>query len=93
MTPPDALLIEPHAPPEAPPTARPRGPLSTVRKYAKIFRVTLVERLTYRGDFLFSTFLRFLPMLTTILLWKAIFAGSGNERSKASPSSRRSPTS
>ena len=76
MTPPDALLMEP---PQAPPAARPRGPLSTARKYVKIFRVTLVERLTYRGDFLLSTFLRFLPMLTTILLWKAIFAGSGDK--------------
>jgi len=80
MTPPDATLIEPRAPHGSPPAApRPRGPLSTARKYAKIFRVTRGERLTYRGDVLFSTFLRFLPMLTTILLWKAIFAGSGDK--------------
>jgi ABC-2 type transport system permease protein len=55
----------------------PTGPLRSLRKYAKIFRASLVERLTYRGDFFFSTFLRFLPMLTTILLWSAIYRGSG----------------
>ncbi len=32
--------------------------------------------MTYRADFLFTTFLRFLPMLTTILLWQAIYAGA-----------------
>jgi ABC-2 type transport system permease protein len=49
-------------------------------KYAKIFRVSLIERMTYRGDFFLSTLLRFLPMVTTILLWEAIYAGSGQER-------------
>src|SRR5262245_25202621 len=52
---------------------------SALRKYGKIFRVSLIERLTYRGDFFLSTLLRFLPVLTTILLWEAIFAGSGKE--------------
>ena len=32
-----------------------------VRKYGRIFRVSLIERLHYRGDFFFSTILRFLP--------------------------------
>lgn len=49
----------------------------TWRKYFNVFRVTLIERMTYRGDFFFSTVLRFLPMLTTILLWQAIYAGAG----------------
>ena len=47
-----------------------------VRKYANIFRVSLIERLAYRGDFFFSTCLRFLPMVTTILLWTAIYEGA-----------------
>jgi ABC-2 type transport system permease protein len=47
------------------------------RKYTKILRISLVERLTYRGDFFLSTILRFLPMVTTILLWEAIYEGSG----------------
>jgi ABC-2 type transport system permease protein len=36
----------------------------------------LIERLAYRGDFFLATILRFLPMITTILLWGAIFAGA-----------------
>jgi ABC-2 type transport system permease protein len=50
---------------------------ASVRKYVNVLRVTLIERMTYRGDFFFATILRFLPMLTTILLWQAIYAGSG----------------
>jgi ABC-2 type transport system permease protein len=61
-------------------TAPPRpGPGTTVRKYLNIFRASLVERMAYRGDFLLGTVLRFLPVLTTVLLWEAIFAGSGEE--------------
>ena len=57
------------------PPARPM--LGTVaRKYLNIFRASLVERMTYRGDFLLGTILRFLPVMTTILLWEAVFAGS-----------------
>src|SRR5262249_33795781 len=48
-----------------------------VRKYWRILRVSLTERLTYRADFLLSTVLRFLPMITTILLWEAVYAGVG----------------
>ena len=33
--------------------------------------------MTYRIDFLLGTVLRFLPLVTTILLWKAIYEGSG----------------
>ena len=78
MTPPDALLESPPLPGMAPLRApRPPGPSAIVRKYTKIFRATLVERLTYRADFLLSTFLRFLPILTTVLLWKAVYAGAG----------------
>ena len=74
MTPPDLSLMEPIAEVVAAPG---RGPLSSLRKYSKIFRASLVERMTYRGDFLFGTILRFLPMMTTILLWRAIYEGSG----------------
>jgi ABC-2 type transport system permease protein len=48
---------------------------ASARKYLNIFRATLVERLAYRGDFLLGTFLRFLPVLTTILLWSAVYGG------------------
>jgi ABC-2 type transport system permease protein len=52
---------------------------ASARKYLNIFRASLVERMAYRGDFLLGTMLRFLPVLTTILLWEAIFAGSGSD--------------
>jgi ABC-2 type transport system permease protein len=50
-----------------------------LRKYVNIFRASLVERMAYRGDFLLGTVLRFLPVLTTILLWEAIYAGAGRD--------------
>jgi ABC-2 type transport system permease protein len=49
----------------------------SVGKYLKILRVSLIERLTYRADFFVATFLRFLPLLTTFLLWEAVFSSSG----------------
>jgi ABC-2 type transport system permease protein len=52
---------------------------TVLRKYLNIFRASLVERMAYRGDFLLGTLLRFLPVLTTILLWEAVFAGSGQD--------------
>ena len=51
----------------------------TVRKYFNIFRASLIERMAYRGDFLLGTVLRFLPMLTTILLWDAVYAGAPSD--------------
>lgn len=57
--------------------ARPRASLS---KYWRIFKVSLIERMVYRGDFFLATVLRFLPMITTILLWDAIYAGSGKQQ-------------
>jgi ABC-2 type transport system permease protein len=57
-----------------------RGLVGIARKYHRILRASLVERMTYRGDFLLGTILRFLPMLTTILLWQAIYKGSGQSR-------------
>jgi ABC-2 type transport system permease protein len=74
---PPPAAAEPSGPATEGPAAPSRGPLAGLRKYRKIFRVTLVERMTYRADFFVSTFLRFLPMLTTILLWQAIYAGAG----------------
>jgi viologen exporter family transport system permease protein len=51
-------------------------PLQVIRKYWNICRISLIERLTYRADFFLATVLRFLPMLTTILLWQAVYAGA-----------------
>jgi ABC-2 type transport system permease protein len=46
------------------------------RKYLKILRVSLVERLTYRADFFVAMIFRFLPLVTTFLLWDAVFEAS-----------------
>jgi ABC-2 type transport system permease protein len=56
----------------------PVPPRHTLRKYLNIFRVSLIERMTYRGDFFLGSVLRFLPMLTTILLWQAIYGDEEN---------------
>lgn len=38
-----------------------------------IFRVALEERLVYRADFAIATLMRFLPIVTQIFLWWAVF--------------------
>ena len=38
-----------------------------------ILRISLEERLVYRGDFALGTLMRFLPIVTQVFLWKAIF--------------------
>ncbi len=39
-----------------------------------ILRISLQERLVYRGDFALGTLMRFLPIVTQIFLWGAVFA-------------------
>ncbi|HKD37170.1 MAG TPA: ABC-2 family transporter protein [Pirellulales bacterium] len=39
-----------------------------------ILRIALEERLVYRGDFMLATMMRFLPVITQIFLWSAVFA-------------------
>ena len=55
------------------------GLMGSLKKYLRIFRVSLVERLAYRADFLLGTVLRFLPMVTSVLLWSAVYRGSGRD--------------
>ena len=38
-----------------------------------ILRIALEERLVYRGDFALGTLMRFLPIVTQIFLWWAVF--------------------
>ena len=40
-----------------------------------ILKTAMEERLAYRGDFAFATLVRFLPIVTQIFLWNAIFSG------------------
>lgn len=42
-----------------------------------IFKICVEERLVYRGDFALGTLMRFLPIVTQIFLWTAVFASVG----------------
>jgi ABC-2 type transport system permease protein len=52
------------------------GSFTLTSKYRTIFVLCLAERLAYRSDFFLGTLLRFMPIVTTIFLWQAVFAGS-----------------
>ncbi|MBN2474833.1 MAG: ABC-2 family transporter protein [Pirellulales bacterium] len=41
-----------------------------------ILRISLEERLVYRGDFALGTLMRFLPIVTQMFLWMAVFDGA-----------------
>jgi ABC-2 type transport system permease protein len=38
-----------------------------------VFQISLEERLVYRGEFALGTLMRFLPIVTQIFLWSAVF--------------------
>lgn len=50
--------------------------LRSHRKYWYVLNIALSERLVYRTDFFLGTLMRFAPMITTILLWRAIYGES-----------------
>ncbi len=43
-----------------------------------ILRISIEERLVYRGDFALGTLMRFLPIVTQVFLWSAVFAAMGS---------------
>ncbi len=43
--------------------------------YFTVLRISIVERLAYRVDFAMGTLMRFLPIVTQVFLWDAIFRG------------------
>src|SRR5690242_15637607 len=45
-----------------------------------ILRIALAERLVYRVDFALGTLMRFLPIVTQIFLWNAVFAGMSSDK-------------
>lgn len=53
--------------------------LARVATWWMILRICLEERLVYRGDFALGTLMRFLPIVTQIFLWYAVFESRGNE--------------
>ncbi len=56
-----------------PPPSKPLGLGARLHCWWTIFRIALEERLAYRGDFALGTLMRFLPVITQIFLWWAIF--------------------
>ena len=42
-----------------------------------ILRISIEERLVYRGDFALGTLMRFLPIVTQVFLWGAVFSAVG----------------
>ena len=52
-----------------------------VKTWWTILRISLEERLVYRGDFALGTLMRFLPIITQIFLWWAIFQSLRHEKS------------
>jgi ABC-2 type transport system permease protein len=51
--------------------------LARAQTWWMILRISLEERLVYRGDFWLGTLMRFLPIVTQVFLWGAVFAGMG----------------
>ena len=49
--------------------------LARANTWWTVLRICLEERLVYRGDFWLGTLMRFLPIVTQIFLWGAVFAG------------------
>jgi ABC-2 type transport system permease protein len=59
--------------------ALPAGRPTWLSTWWTILRICLAERLVYRGDFMLGTFMRFLPIVTQIFLWSAVFAAVQRE--------------
>jgi ABC-2 type transport system permease protein len=53
--------------------------IGSIRVNLFIVRTCIEERLIYRGDFAFATLVRFLPLITQIFLWGAIFRGAASD--------------
>jgi len=49
------------------------SPAAALRLKWLVLRTAIEERLVYRGDFAFSTLVRFLPIVTQIFLWNSIY--------------------
>jgi ABC-2 type transport system permease protein len=56
--------------------ARPVGPLQGLRTWWTMLKICLEERLVYRGDFVLGTLMRFLPIVTQVFLWTAVFGAT-----------------
>ncbi len=50
-----------------------------------VLRTAIEERLAYRGDFVFSTLVRFLPIVTQLFMWNSIYGETLPNRCEATP--------
>jgi ABC-2 type transport system permease protein len=57
-------------------TPRPAAPLQGLRTWWTMLKISLEERLVYRGDFALGTLMRFLPIVTQVFLWTAVFSAT-----------------
>jgi len=53
-----------------------------LRTWWTILTICLSERLVYRGDFALGTLMRFMPIVTQVFLWGAVFAASSRSSIK-----------
>jgi len=52
--------------------------LARAQTWWTILKICVEERLVYRGDFALGTLMRFLPIVTQIFLWTAVYAAAGS---------------
>ena len=50
--------------------------LASLRTWGTILAIAIEERLVYRGDFALGTLMRFLPIVTQVFLWTAVFSAT-----------------
>jgi len=53
-----------------------RRPFAGLRTWWMMLVISLEERLAYRGDFVLGTLMRFLPIVTQLFLWTAVFSAT-----------------
>ncbi len=56
---------------------------SRIKTWWTILKISLEERFVYRGDFALGTLMRFLPIITQVFLWYAIFEAAGKSQIEA----------
>ena len=52
-----------------------------LRTWWIILRISIEERLVYRGEFMLGTLMRFLPVITQIFFWAAVFSAASADNS------------
>lgn len=60
------------------------NPPSRLSTWWTIFRISVQDRLVYRADFALATLMRFLPIVTQIFLWAAVFSAASAATSNGS---------